>query len=305
MGLAAGQSPGPPRDLATTTVGQVTAIARPADMPLAVGLAERADQPAEWYGLGRRAAGPLALMVVRGDSAFRAVARGRVPAWGAGLALPGARFILVRADGDDPLRVLRHEVAHLVLHDGIRGRVPLWFDEGYAAVAAGEFGRFDRLGLNLTVALGRVPGFEALNAGLRAGPSTAETSYALAAAGVSFLDRRAGGIEPVLTRLAAGMPFDSAVLVTTGLNPGRFEEAWQRDLKRRYGLGLWLGAGGLWAVVAGLVVAAHFIRKRRDRPRREQLNLGWTLPTEPPEAGDPVPAPEAGAGAAAKEPPSA
>ena len=282
--------PGPrlPNDFQTVTVGQITAIARPGDVDLAVSLAERADQPTSWYGLGRRSAGRVALMVVRGPEAFRAVARGRVPAWGAGLALPAARFIALRADGEDPFRVLRHELAHLVLHDAITGRVPLWFDEGYAVVAAGEFGRLTEFGLNFAVATGRVPGLETLNAGLRGGESTAETSYALAASAVAFLDQRAGGIESLLRKLVDGVGFDTAVAITTGMNPGRFEETWQRNVKRHYGLGLWFMAGGIWVLVAGLVLVAHAVRKRRDIPRREALNQGWVLPPE-----DPLPAPPA------------
>lgn len=250
-------------------------------------LAERADQPAAWYGLGRRPVGPVAIMVVRGTGGFRAVSRGRVPEWGAGLALPAARFIAIRADGDDPFRILRHELAHLVLHDAITGRVPLWFDEGYAVMAAGEFGRLTEVGLNFAVATGRVPDLESLNAGLRGAEATAETAYALAASAVAFLDRRAGGIDSLLARLAAGQPFDTAVAQSTGLNPGRFEEAWQRDVKRHYGLGLWLMAGGIWVIVAALLFVAHALRRRRDRPRREALNQDWDLP--PPEAPQEAP----------------
>ena len=225
-------------------------------------------------------------MVVRGAEAFRAVSRGRVPAWGAGLALPSARFIAIRADGEDPFQVLRHELAHLILHDAVKGRVPLWFDEGYAVVAAGEFGRLAQFGLNFSVAAGRVPDLDGLNAGLRAGEATAEASYALAGSAVAFLDRRAGGLDEVLAHLAAGQPFDSAIVITTGLNPGRFEEIWQKDVRRHYGLGLWLMAGGIWVVVAGLVIVAHTVRKRRDLPRRMALDLGWeVLPEEPPEDG--------------------
>ncbi len=282
LGWQPAPGPGPPTDLQTVSVGQITAIARPGDVDLAVSLAERADQPTRWYGLGRRSVGRVVLMVVRGPEAFRAVSRGRVPGWGAGLALPAARFIAIRADRDDPFRVLRHELAHLILHDAIQGRVPLWFDEGYAVVAAGEFGRLTEFGLNFVVATGQVPGLEALNAGLRGGESTAEASYALAGSAVAFLDQRAGGIEPLLRKLVDGVSFDTAVAITTGMNPGRFEETWQRDVKRHYGLGLWLMAGGIWVLVAGLVLVAHAVRKRRDIPRREALNRGWIVPPDDP-----------------------
>ncbi len=243
-------------------------------------MAEQADRPATWYRLGQRSLGPLVLVVVRGQERFNAISRGRVPGWGAGLALPAARFVLVRADGDDPFRVLRHELAHVALHQAVRGRVPLWFDEGYAVIAAAEFSRFDRLALNLTVARGKVPSLDALAAGLRGNQSTAEAAYALAGTAVTFLERRipTRSLEPLVARLAAGVPFDSAVILTTGLSTDRFEEAWRKDVKRRYGLGLWFLGGGVWVVVALLLGAGYWLRRGRDRSRRAALDLGWDVP---------------------------
>jgi hypothetical protein len=268
-------------------VGQVTAIAADRDVDLAVALAERADRSQQWLGLGRRSPGPLALVLVRGGPAFDSIARGRVPSWGAGLAIPGARLVVVRADEDDPFRVLRHELAHLVLHQAVRGRVPLWFDEGYAALAAGEIDRFDALRLNLSVARGKVPSLDELNAGLRDAAATAEVSYALAASAVAFLARKhpTGTLDPLLAALARGVTFDTAVAITTGLTPGRLELAWRNDVKRRHNLGVWLIAGGMWGVIGGGFILAAVLRRRRDRPRREALDQGWIVESDPPEEG--------------------
>lgn len=258
----------------------MTAIARVSDLDLAAALAEIADRPIDWYGLGRVAVTPLTLVVVRGEAAFYRAGRGQVPRWGVGLAMPGARLIAVRADGgDDPVRVLRHELAHFALRQAIRGRVPLWFDEGYAVLAAGEFDRFDRLALNLSVMRGKVPSLSELNNALRGNRHEAETAYALAASAVSFLARgsRDGTLEPLLAQLAQGVPFDSAVVRTAGYSRDRFDEAWQRDVRRRYNWGVWLAAGGLWSVMGGLLVFGYWWRRRRDRPRRAALDVGWDV----------------------------
>ena len=267
-------------NLTTVEVGQIRAAAAPRDLDLAVALAEQADRPATWYRLGRRSLGPLVLLVVRGQSRFDALARGRVPSWGAGLALPAARFVVIRADGGDPFQILRHELAHVALHQSIRGRVPLWFDEGYAVVAAGEFGRFEGLALNLTVARGKVPSLEQLAAGLRGDRSTAETAYALAGTAVTFLERRLPNqsLEPFLARLASGVPFDSALIVTTGLSVDRFDEAWRKEIKRSYGIGLWFLAGGAWVVVGAVFGVGYWVRRQRDRSRRAALDRGWDVP---------------------------
>jgi hypothetical protein len=261
----------------------VVAVARRADLPLAIGLAESAGGPSEWYGLGRREVGELRLVVVRGkeDQGFR---RGSVPAWGAGFTFPAARTILIRADAGDPYRILRHELAHLVLADAIKVRVPLWFSEGYAALAAGELNRLIALRLNFSIAKGDIPDFFELDRGLRANEPTAETSYALAASAVAMLARRhpEGSLAPLLGRLESGESFERAVLATTGSPLGRFELEWQRDVRRRYGLLGWIMAGGLWALASMLVLAAIWVRRKRDRPRRLALDHGWVVAEDPP-----------------------
>lgn len=260
-------------------VGDVAVAARKSELSLAIELAEEAAAPREWHGLGRRWPGPLRLIVVRGGGRLDSVMRGRGPAWGAGFAMPGSRTIVLRMDAGDPRRILRHELAHLALHEAIRVRVPLWFDEGYAALASGEWDRLEMLRLNLTVARGRVPGFFELDRSLRANESTAETAYALAASAVAMLARRhpERSLTPLLSRLSDGMGFDEAVLATTGSRVPRFEEEWQKDVRTRYNLLVWGMAGGFWLATACVVVWAWWYRKRRDRPRREALDQGWTV----------------------------
>ena len=266
-------------------VGEVFAVARKADLALATGLAETAGGAREWYGLGRREAGAFQLIVVRGSAGL---GRDQVPQWGAGFTFPLARTILIRADAGEPYRILWHELAHLVLSDVIRTRVPLWFNEGYAAVAAGELDRLLDLRLNLSVARGEIPGFFELDRALRASEPTVGVAYALAASAVAMLARRHPdrSLAPLLGRLAAGESFDAAVLATTGSSLGRFEEEWQRDVRLRYGLFGWVMAGGLWVLAAGLVIAAVWLRRRRDRPRRLALDQGWVV-----ELSEPDPAP--------------
>ncbi|HEU5220030.1 MAG TPA: hypothetical protein VFU23_15320 [Gemmatimonadales bacterium] len=220
---------------------------------------------------------------MRGGPSLDSIMRGRGPTWGAGFALPEARTIVVRVDHGDPHRILQHELAHLALHQAIRVRVPLWFDEGYAAVAAGEWDRTELLQLNLTVARGAIPGFFELDRSLRASETTAQTAYALAASAVAMLARRHPdrSLSPLLTRLAAGEGFDAAVLATTGSRLSQFEVEWKKDVRSRYGLVVWVMAGGFWLIVSGAVIWAYWIRRRRDLPRRRALDQGWTIPTDP------------------------
>ena len=263
-------------------VGRVTAVAWPAQRVVAADLARLADRPAEWPGLGLRDPGPLRLIVVPDAHLLDSLTAGRAPSWGAAIAVPGARTILLRADEGDLVRTLRHELAHLALHEAVAVRVPLWFDEGYASWAAGEWDRLATLELNLTVVRGAVPTLTGLDGALRGSASSADAAYALAVSAVAELARRnpTGTLTPILRRLESGEDFDAAVLATTGLGVGRFEQEWQRTVRRRYTLGNWLIAGGGWLIVALLVAVQVRRRRRLDRVRRAALDDGWDVEPE-------------------------
>jgi len=265
-------------------VGRVTAVAAPGQLPLALELARQADRAVDWPGLGTRRPDSLQLIVLRDGPALDSLTGGRAPEWGAAIALPGARTIALRADGTELPRILRHELAHLALHQDISVRMPLWFDEGYAGYAAGEWDRYASLELNLAVARGVLPDLRGLDGALRGGAPTAEAAYALAMSAVAELAHRnpSGTLSPLMDRLRAGESFDEAVLATTGLSAGRFETAWQAATRRRYGLATWLMAGGGWLVVTALVLGLGRFRRRADRVRREALDEGWVV--EAPEA---------------------
>ena len=260
----------------------MTAVAWPAQLELAAELARQAIRPAEWPGLGLRVVDSFRLIIVPDARRLDSLTGGRAPSWAAAVALPESRTILLRADGEALPQILRHELAHLTLHQAIEGRVPLWFDEGYAGWAAGEWDRLGLLELNLSVARGALPGLTRLDASLRGATSTADAAYALATSAVTELARRnpSGTLEPLMARLMAGDDFEAAVLATTGLTLDRFEEAWQRSVRRRYSLVTWLLASGGWFLIAvGVLVLVHF-RRRMDRARRAALDDGWVVEPE-------------------------
>lgn len=257
-------------------------MAWPEQLPLATDLARRAAQATEWPGLGRRAPGPLRLIVVPDARKLDSLSASRAPGWGAAVALPGSRTILLRADIGDLYRTLRHELAHLALHQAVSIRVPLWFDEGYATWAAGEWERLGALELNLAVIRGAIPDLRELDGALRGSSSTADGAYALAASAVTDLARRnpSASLTPLLQRLAAGEDFEQAVLATTGLSLEQFELRWRRSLRQRYNLAAWVLAGGGWGALALAVWV--FLRRRRaaDSARRAALDIGWEVPPE-------------------------
>jgi hypothetical protein len=281
--------PGQGQGMARVTVGDVTALAPAGKPALAAALAEAAEPAQSWLGLGHVDLTPLTVIAVPDARSFRRLSGGALPGWGAGFAIPQRRLVVVRLDAGDPFAILRHELAHIALHRRVPGRLPLWFSEGYAVLAAGELDRLAALQLNLAVVRGRVPGLTGLDLALRGGTGDAETAYALAGAAVAELARRhpTGSLQPLLDRLADGQPFDAAIEATTGLTLDRFDEAWHLSVRRRYNWALWLLTGGAWGLVAVLVIGVGLWRRRQDAPRRAALDLGWTIPDEI-AAGDPL-----------------
>lgn len=271
-----GHQPGEVRILAPEALGAAAAT-----------MADRAAAPQDWLGLGEVDLTPLTLVVVADVEGFSRWSMGRVPGWGAGLTIPSRRLVVVRFDAGPPLQTLQHELAHLAFHSRVQTRVPLWFSEGYAALASGEHGRLDALQLNLAVALGRTPGLRQLDAALRGGRGDVAVAYALAADAVAEVGRRhpTRSLSPMLTRLQAGESFNDALLASTGLDPDGFDERWLLSLRSRHNLGLWLMAGGAWVVITLLLAVGLSLRRRRDAPRRAALDTGWSLPPEPPDDG--------------------
>lgn len=289
----------------STRVGSVTVLASPALQMFAARLAREAQKPVDWPALGRRPPPPFTLILAPDSAALAQMTGGQAPGWGAGVTLPESRTIILRADLPDVPQTLRHELAHLVLRSLVHGRLPLWFEEGYAAWGSGEVSRAESLELDLAVAAGRIPSFSALDGMLRSTSTTADLAYALAASAVAEIGRRGppGGLERLLERLARGEDFEAALEASTGLSLDRFEEAWQTALKRRYSLLTWLVAGGMWTVIAFALGGMAWYRRERDRPRRAALDEGWILAdalsaqpgggrapggADPPPEGDPV-----------------
>jgi peptidase MA superfamily protein len=260
----------------------VTVVSWPAQRALAIDLAERAGAATEWPGLGTRRPGQMQLIVVPSGRYLDSLSSGRAPGWSAAIALPSTRTILLRADRDDLYGTLRHELAHLALHQAVAVRVPLWFDEGYASWAAGEWDRSGLLDLNLAVVRGAIPDLETLDGALRGSASTADAAYALAMSAVTELAARnpEHSIAPLMKRLETGDDFETAVRVTTGLTIGQFEREWRQVVRRRYSLVTWMLAGGGWGLIAVTFWALSRLRKRGDRARRAALDQGWEIDPE-------------------------
>jgi peptidase MA superfamily protein len=260
-----------------TQVGRVTAIAWPGQEALATSVAEQADRATNFPGIGAMPERPIRLILAPTRAIYDSLTRGRLPLWSEGAAFPDGGTIVLLAEGHAgrPATALRHELAHLALRWHVVRRLPLWFEEGYAAVAAQEWDRLDALRLNWQLARGARMDLDDVDRALRGAQGDAETGYALATTAVLLLERWGGkqGLSPLLANLPQAESFDAALRATYHVTEGDFELRWQRDVRSRYGWLSWLGAlGFFWLTIGALLAGLVVLRRRRDRAKRQLLD---------------------------------
>ena len=215
------------------------------------------------------------------ERAFVTFAGESVPDWGAGVALPSAGTIVVpgyasgRTTVGGEKAVLRHEWAHLGLHDYLGGlRVPRWFDEGYARWAEGGFDASEAWRLRLLLALGRAPPLDSLTLEWPRDRASAEVAYLLAASAVAYLVEESGerGVRVLLERWRASGSFEVALRGTYGVTSGQLEEDWRRWVEERFGWVLVLSNSlTLWGLLGLVLVFMVIVRRRHNRERMARL----------------------------------
>ncbi len=197
----------------------------------------------------------------------------QTPSWVSGFANGGSRTIVlfpgrVSSYPDNNLRTLvHHEIAHILVAEAARGRrVPRWFNEGLATVAAREWGIEDRARYAAAV-VGRGPRTTAeLDLGFEQGGRRVARSYALSGAFVRWLRSEYGEhvTARILELVSRDMTFREAFVRSTG---DTLEWAEHRFFVREALWHTWVpfltSSGVLWAAITALAVIA--IRRRRTK----------------------------------------
>ncbi len=268
---AAGAQAGAPLRL---DAGRFTVVAYPGDATLAHAILAASQAHDTFPGLPRPREHVL-IAIAPDFTRFRDWVGPRAPEWGAALAFPDQRRIVLQGSragsgAGNPLEVVRHELAHLALHEYLGDIVPRWFDEGYASYAAHEENRDDAIAANLALALEGVPTFDALEREFSGGSTTAQAAYALSASAVAdmaAIDPR-HGLAHVLAAWRATGSLDRALRRADGTTLDGFEAEWRARTRRRYGaLALMEDLTALGLVVLVFVLPLWIARRRRDRAR--------------------------------------
>ncbi|HET7631741.1 MAG TPA: hypothetical protein VFK16_05410 [Gemmatimonadaceae bacterium] len=258
--------------------GRFTVVSYPRDRTLAHSILSAAVARDSFPGLPRPRLHVL-IAIAPDAETFREWVGPGAPEWGAAIAFPGQRRIVLQgssagADAGNPIEVVRHELAHLALHEFLGPLPPRWFDEGYASFAARELTTHDAWAANLALAVRGVPMLDDLDSYFAQDATTARAGYALATSAVqhmSALDPR-NGLARVLAAWKETGSLDQALRQADGVTLAGFETDWRRAARRRFGA-LALMEDLTLIVVLGLLFAfpLWMARRRRDRGRMAAL----------------------------------
>ena len=252
----------------------------PQDRVLAASLAAHAMRTDSFPGLPRPKQ-RVVIAIAPDRERFRDWVGEAVPEWGSAVAFPESRRIVVQGRGagseaGDPLVVLRHELAHLALHEALDNLPPRWFDEGYASYAAGEWDREHVLSTNLALALRGMPTLEELEASFSGGTSAAQSAYALAYRAVAelALANPTAGLGPFLQYWKESRSFERALRRAYGMTSADFERRWSQRTRRQYGGLALLGNVTVGALLMLAILTPLYIsRRRRNRMRLERMRI--------------------------------
>jgi hypothetical protein len=258
--------------------GRFTIAAAPHDETLAHSLLNHAIQRDTFPWLPRPTARVL-VIIAPDRQRFAELVGPNAPEYGAAIAFPDEQRIVMQgsragSDAGDPLLVLRHELAHLALHEAMGSLPPRWFDEGYASVAAGEWGREEVIVTNLALAWRGFPSLDALDSAFMGGPGRANGAYALAHRAVAELAALdpARGLDLFFRYWRETRELDPAIRAAFNVTQSQFEERWKRNTRRRYGaLAIFadLTVGALILLV--VLLPLHMARRKRDRERLAKM----------------------------------
>ncbi|MES3033995.1 MAG: hypothetical protein V4813_08350 [Gemmatimonadota bacterium] len=256
--------------------GRFTVIHYPVDAALARSALDAAVTRDSFPFLPRSSS-RIVIMIAPDAATFREWAGRADFPWAAALAFVEQRRVVMQgrsanSDAGSPLQVLRHELAHIALHDHLGGRPPRWFEEGYASYAAGEERTDNFLSANAALVFRGMPSLASLDTLLSSTRGTdARAGYALALRAVADLAAvdQERGLEPLFAAWLERGSFDLAMRRAYAQTADDFERDWRRRTRWQFAF----LAVAVNSAMGGLVLVAMLVPLHRSRRRRQQERL--------------------------------
>lgn len=256
--------------------GRFTVLHYPADAVLARAVLQSAAARDTFPWLPRDT-NRIVILLAPDAATFREWAGRSSASWAAAVAFPEQRRVVMQggaapSDAGNPLQVLRHELAHIALHDYLGNLPPRWFDEGYASYAAGEERTEGFVSTNAALVFRRMPTLAGVDTMLAHARGTdARAGYALALRAVTdlaSLDEQRG-LAPLLIAWKERGRFDLAMRRAFALTADDFERDWQQRTRWRFAF-LAIAAD---SALGGMALSLLLVPLYRSRMRRQRARL--------------------------------
>lgn len=223
----------------------------------------------------------LHIYIVTTQQQFDSLAGNAVPDWGAGVAIPYLRRIVIKSRFSPPIEkglgeLVAHEYAHIALARRIGHRsVPRWLHEGLAMYTSAEWGWTDNVSVSWSVVFNRTLALSEIERLNRFDQSLAGLGYAESFLAFKyFLDTYGrSGLHIFLDVVAAGQSIDIAMVRATGANLAGFDREFQRYLTGRYNLvTLIFNSNLLWLLLALVIIIGFILTRLRRKSRMKELD---------------------------------
>lgn len=210
----------------------------------------------------------MVVYVAPSKDGFHELTQGRLPHWSAGVAFPRLRTIVLDAQVDNLHQVAQHEFAHVLLHNIVPGRVPVWFNEGVAMWASHEWRLRQSAAVFYAIFSDGLIPLSEIDDVLEFSSAKADMAYVESLLAVIFLIHLGGpnAVVVMLSELAADVPFEVALFRVTGETPREFERLFRTNVEGRFGLATLLFSPDLlWLYLVLLLFLAYVGVRLRNR----------------------------------------
>jgi hypothetical protein len=215
-----------------------------------------------------------AIYIVDDEKQFDRLAGGRIPDWGAAVAFPERKLIVIKSPDQYNLsrslaELLAHEYSHLALsHRTGFIRPPRWLDEGLAMFVSMEWSWSDNLAMSRAGTFGKFVPLGEIEFVNRFNESKAHVAYAEAYLAVKYLHDQYGvnAFNRLINALASGQTENQALNGAIGGNLDEFDKEFEDYLKTRFNMAsLFMDTLLFWLALAVIVVVGGFLNYRKRR----------------------------------------
>ncbi len=210
---------------------------------------------------------------------FDSAVGGHFPDWGAGCAIPERNTIIVLSPSLYPHRVslpevMRHELAHLYLHNLVGwARLPRWMDEGLAMLIGHQWRFGDDWVVGRAVLMGEALPLRQIDGLNRFAEGKARLAYNQSYLAMTFFLDEYGWESFLLFihKLRSHNKLDPAFMVAVGLDYNGFQREYSRFLESKYNwAALFADSALFWMGLVFLLILLYLYKRHRMKKKVEE-----------------------------------